>query len=104
MARGWIEAQVQAPVIITEKEEVPTVTVVTATRDLFFGDKLNAEYLQETPWTEALVPEGIFTSAQALLDPQRVVVRPNALGEPVFLPRLSGEGGAGRLPGRVAEK
>src|SRR3546814_6335162 len=66
--------------------------------------EIRREQCRSTTWTEALVTEGNLNSGEERMDQKGVVVRPIAMGEPVFLSRLSGEGGRASLSGVVAEK
>jgi pilus assembly protein CpaB len=105
VARGWLEAQVPKPLIVSEKKgpAVELVTVVVARRDLFFGDKLVGDFVEETQWPAKLVPAGSFNSAKELLAQSRVVVRPIAKNEPILPAKLSGEGGRATLSSIVAD-
>lgn len=99
MARGWLEAQVPKTLVVAEKNEpqVELATVVVARRDLFFGDRLVGDFIEETQWPAKLVPAGSFKSAKELLAQGRVVVRPIAKNEPILPAKLSGEGGRATL-------
>ena len=105
MARGWLEAQVPKTLIVAEKKEsaVELVTVVVARRDLFFGDRLVGDFVEETQWPAKLVPAGSFNSIKELLAQSRVVVRPIAKNEPILPAKLSGEGGRATLSSIVAD-
>src|SRR5262245_38886530 len=105
MARGWIEAQVPKTYVVADKKEpkVELATVVVAKRDLFFGDKLVDEFLEEVQWPANVAPAGSFKSAKELIAQGRVVVRPIAKNEPVLPAKLSGEGGRATLSAVVAD-
>lgn len=105
MARGWIEAQVPKTVIVADKKEpqIPLTTVVVAKRDLFFGDRLGSEFVEEVQWPANLVPAGSFKSANELTAQGRTVVRPIARNEPILVSKLSGEGGRATLSSVVTD-
>ncbi len=102
IARSWIQAQIPEPTIIAEKS-VPTTTVVVASRDLFFGDRLARGYLEEREWPASSVPEGSFETVAEAMESERVVLRPVAKSEPILLSKLSGEGGRATLSSVVDE-
>jgi pilus assembly protein CpaB len=102
LARNWIQAQIPEPTIIAEKS-VPTTTVVVASRDLFFGDRLARGYLEEREWPASSVPEGGFETVTEALETERVVLRPISKSEPILLTKLSGEGGRATLSSIVDE-
>lgn len=102
LARNWIQSQIPEPTIIAEKS-VPTTTVVVASRDLFFGDRLARGYLEEREWPTSAVPEGSFETVNEAMSSERVVLRPISKSEPVLLTKLSGEGGRATLSSIVDE-
>jgi pilus assembly protein CpaB len=106
MARGWIEAQVPKTIVVAEAKTEPTIpldTIVVARRDLFFGDKLVGDFVQEVQWPADTVPAGSFKSAEELLKQSRSVVRPIARNEPILASKLSGEGGRATLSAVVTD-
>lgn len=105
MARGWIEAQVPKTIILADKKEpqVALATVVVAKRDLFFGDRLGSEFVEEVQWPANLVPAGSFKSASELTAQGRTVVRPIATNEPILVSKLSGEGARATLSSLVTD-
>ena len=102
MARNWIESQIPEPVIIT-KDKVPLSTVVVARRNLYFGDRLRDNFLQEVSWPRDTVPEGSFKTVEGLLDQERVVIREIAINEPILKSKITGEGGRATLSARISE-
>jgi pilus assembly protein CpaB len=102
LARNWIQQQIPEPTIIAEKS-VPTTTVVVASRDLFFGDRLARGYLEEREWPASSVPEGSFETVTEIMESERAVLRPIAKNEPILLSKLSGEGGRPTLSSVVDE-
>src|SRR5262245_30845274 len=105
MARGWIEAQVPKTIIVADKKqpEVQLATVVVAKRDLFFGDRLTNEFVQEVQWPANLVPAGAFKNASELAGQGRTVVRPIATNEPILASKLTGEGERATLSSVVTD-
>jgi pilus assembly protein CpaB len=102
LARSWIQNQIPEPTIIAEKS-VPTTTVVVASRDLFFGDRLAPGYLEEREWPASSVPKGGFETVAEAMESERVVLRPITKSEPILLSKLSGEGGRATLSAMVDE-
>jgi pilus assembly protein CpaB len=104
LARQWLESQVPDPVVITEKVELPMTTVVTANRDLFFGDRMLEAYLEEMPWPKQAVPPGTFEKIEDLIAEERIVIRSIAINEPIFRSKLSGQSGRASLSAVVTER
>ena len=102
LAKHWLERQVPEPEVIVQVERIPTTTVITAARNLFFGDRLIEAYVQETEWPADTVPSGTFTSLDELLRDERVVVRQISQNEPITINRLAGAGGRASLSSVVA--
>ena len=100
LARGWIESQVPEPVVITE-EKVPLTTVVVAQRNLFFGDRLRADFLEERSWPKDTVPEGSFAKIDELTAEERVVIRQIARNEPILRGKITGEDGRASLSAQI---
>src|SRR5262249_4532965 len=103
--RGWIESQVPKTIIVADKKgpEVQLVTVVVAKRDLFFGDRLTNEFVQEVQWPANLVPAGSFKSANELMAGDRPAVRPISTNEPILASKLTGEGERATLSSIVTD-
>lgn len=100
LARGWIEAQVPAPVVITE-DKVPLTTVVVARRNLYFGDRLREDFLEERPWPSETLPEGSFAKIEELTTEERVVIRQIARNEPILRGKITGEDGRASLSAQI---
>ena len=100
LARGWIESQVPEPVVITE-EKVPLTTVVVARRNLFFGDRLRDDFLEERSWPSETVPEGSFAKIEELTAEERVVIRQIARNEPILRSKITGEDGRASLSAQI---
>jgi pilus assembly protein CpaB len=101
LARDWIEAQVPRQVVVVT-DRVPLGTVVVARRDMFLGDRLDRDKLQEREWPRDAIPEGAFTSLDALLGQQRLVLRAIAKHEPILAGKITGEGGRASLSATIA--
>ena len=102
IARGWLESQVPEPVIVTE-EKVPLTTVVVAKRNLFFGDRLREDFLEERPWPKDTVPDGSFTKIAELTESERVVIRQVSRNEPILNSKITGEGGRASLSTQITQ-
>jgi pilus assembly protein CpaB len=108
LLRNVIDQQIalRAPAApeVVQEHEIPLAKVVVATRELYFGDKLVADFIEEKDWPADLVPEGSFDSTQTLLQQSRSVIRPIAKGEPLLAPKLTGEGGRATLSAVVTDE
>ncbi len=95
----------QTQVVDTEPaEEVRSVPVVIAGADLGTGQRLAREGLRLVDWPEDAVPEGAFTSIEALLGERPPVVLTDIRrSEPIMAHRLSPHGARGGLPARIPE-
>src|SRR3546814_19036630 len=84
LARNWIEEQAR-PVVVQQAAPVDnSVTAVFATDRLTFGSPLRREQLRLVKWPGDAVPEGAFTSIEALVcgAEERVVLRTLQLNRP----------------------
>jgi pilus assembly protein CpaB len=87
-------ASIPAPVV----PRVEFKTIVVANAPLRYGMELDRAQLSEIPWSEESVPQGAFTTINALLaDGSRVVLSPIEVNEPVLLTKLSGPNGRATL-------
>jgi pilus assembly protein CpaB len=72
------------------------IAVVVASRDMKYGDKVDANYLRLTRLPAESVPEGAFTTIAAVLAADRggapVVLTPIVAREPILPSKLSGPG------------
>jgi pilus assembly protein CpaB len=89
---------------VPAENAIPLAKVVVATRDLYFGDKLVADFLEEKDWPAELVPEGSFDSAEKLIQQNRSVIRPVTKNEPILAGKLTGEGGRATLSAVVTDE
>src|SRR3546814_590651 len=76
-----------------------TVMVVVAKDRMTFGNPLRKEQLRLVKWPGDAVPEGAFTSIEAVVgtEEERVVLRSIEVNEPVLENKLSGFGGKASL-------
>lgn len=91
-----------------EAAEPPFVvgSVVVATMDLDYGDRLRADHLREAAWPADDRPAGSFETIEELLgDAQqpRVVLRAIAKGEPILPSRVSGFGARATLSTKLGD-
>lgn len=101
----WVKSQARTdaeektaaiPAPVTPKVEFKTIVVANA--PLRYGMELDRAQLTEIPWSEESVPQGAFTTINALLaEGSRVVLSPIEINEPVLLSKLSGPNGRATL-------
>ncbi|WP_318011918.1 Flp pilus assembly protein CpaB [Mesorhizobium sp. AD1-1] len=101
----WVKSQAKAdseektssiPAPVVPKVEFKTIVVANA--PLRYGMELDRAQLSEIPWSQESVPQGAFTTINALLaDGTRVVLSPIEVNEPVLLTKLSGPNGRATL-------
>jgi pilus assembly protein CpaB len=104
LARNWIQDQAR-PVVVQQAAPVEnTVMVVVAKDRLTFGNPLRKEQLRLVKWPGDAVPEGAFTSIEAVVgvEEERVVLRAIEVNEPVLQNKLSGFGGKASLAAILA--
>lgn len=85
---------------------IPTVQVLVATKDIPYGEKIEAESVAAIDWPETSVPkDAILTHAELLEGPDapRIALRPFAAGEPYLKAKVSGFGERPILSRKVAE-
>lgn len=99
----WLksEAQVQTRTIEIAGPAAPKVefkTIVVASQPLRYGMPLDRAQLAEIPWPQDALPQGAFTTIDALMAAGgRVVLSPIEANEPVLLAKLSGPNGRASL-------
>jgi pilus assembly protein CpaB len=101
----WVKHQARgdsgdrtASIAAPEAPKVEFKTIVVAKAPLRYGTELDREKLAEIPWPQDSVPQGAFTTIDALLaGGSRVVLSPVDINEPVLLAKLSGPNGRATL-------
>jgi pilus assembly protein CpaB len=84
LARSWMQSQVQS---------ASANTIVVATRPLNFGDAINADAVTEVPWSASTLPDGAFSTSQALLkDGRRAALTLVGRNEPILRSKVTGPG------------
>jgi pilus assembly protein CpaB len=84
LARNWMQSQVQT---------TSASTIVVAARPLNFGEAINAVDVTEVPWSASALPEGAFSSSEALLkDGRRVALTTIGRNEPILRTKVTGPG------------
>ncbi|UWQ48849.1 Flp pilus assembly protein CpaB [Leisingera caerulea] len=78
-------------------EAVPTVDVFVATKPLKYGERLSKEAVRAVRWPENAIPEGAYTTLDALFPPQsgdklRVVLRAMEKDEAVMAVKVTAPG------------
>jgi pilus assembly protein CpaB len=103
LTRTWLVSQsARAPA--PAETAVPLQSVMVASRDLKYGDKLTADGFKSVQWPASSVPKGAFTSGEALLGgaASRAVLVAIAEGEPILDHKLLG-GSTRALSGKLSE-
>jgi len=84
--------------------EVPTLRVMTANKQLRFGQTLTREDVAAVTWPASAVPEGVFTEVEALFpanaEPRRVL-RALEPGEPLMAIKLTEPGADAGITSRL---
>ena len=103
LARNWIQEQAR-PIIVQQPAAENTAMVVVASNRLGFGNMVRREHLRLVKWPGDAVPEGAFTSIDAVIGDkeERVVLRTIEVNEPVLESKLSGFGGKASLAAVLA--
>jgi pilus assembly protein CpaB len=74
-------------------EKESTTTIVAAAKQLSFGEPLTDNSVREIPWAAKVVPEGSFSSRQALLkDGKRIALATIHPNEPILSSKITGPG------------
>ena len=100
----WVKNEANARSAAVIEVPVPAApavefkTIVVATAPLRFGMELDRAQLTEIPWPQESLPQGAFTTVDALFaEGTRVVLSPVEINEPVLLAKLSGANGRATL-------
>jgi pilus assembly protein CpaB len=101
----WLKSQADAHVetrtVEVQAPAAPKVefkTIVVASQPLRYGMALERAQLAEIPWPQDALPQGAFTTIDALLaEGVRVILSPIEHNEPVLLAKLSGPNGRASL-------
>ncbi|EKV28659.1 Flp pilus assembly protein RcpC/CpaB [Caenispirillum salinarum AK4] len=105
LARQWVEGNTR--VAGPSEPAVELTGVVVARVPLHFGNTLAEENLRVVRWPAETLPDGAFTSIEALLGgpdgESRVVLRGIEPGEPVLASKVSGFGGRATLSSIIAD-
>ena len=111
LARNWVQSQVQPVAAVEDKQKLETTTVVVASTQLHFGNKVRREHLRVVDWPTAAVPEGSFKTVDDILgkdevNPKtgkkkpieaRTVLRSIEVNEPILKSKITGFGGRASL-------
>ncbi len=85
LARNWLLSRTQVTSTNT--------TIVAAAKALPFGTPLTDDNVQEMPWAASVIPEGSFTSKQALFkDGRRISLATIQQNEPILTSKITGPG------------
>jgi pilus assembly protein CpaB len=84
-------------------DEANLTRIVVATQPLDFGAPLTAENVRMQAFPASSVPEGAFTTVEAILSGGRVALRPIVPNEPVLASKISGPGGRAVLSANLAD-
>ena len=90
LARNWLLSRTEA----TET----TTTIIAAAKPLSFGVPLTEDSVREIPWAAKVVPEGSFSSKQALFkDGKRIALAAIHPNEPILSSKITGPGQSASL-------
>ena len=85
LARNWLISRTQPT--------ATTTTIIAAAKQLPFGTPLTDDTIVEMPWAAKSVPEGSFSSKQALFkDGRRVTLAAIQQNEPILSSKITGPG------------
>lgn len=86
---------------------VPTLDVYVSTRRVVYGERLTQKDIKTIAWPENAIPEGAFTSKEALFskgeDVPRTVLRTMELGEPIMAVKVTAPGEDAGITSRLAK-
>jgi pilus assembly protein CpaB len=104
VAQSWLSNQAERMKTQEAKpQQVPTQTIVVASKPLRFGMQLQKEYLREIEWPKGALPNGAFDKIDAVLrEGKRVVLAPIEVNEPVLAVKITGPGQRATLSALVA--
>ena len=57
LARNWVQSQVQPVAAVADKQKIETTTVVVASTQLHYGNRVRREHLRVVDWPTAAVPK-----------------------------------------------
>jgi pilus assembly protein CpaB len=105
----WLDSQAQARLseIESNRGDEPAIEisqVVVAAVPLRFGEQVTPEKLKTVPWPKEALPEGAFTTVEAMLEKgERKAIKSMEPGEHVLAVKLTGENGRAGLAGIIAD-
>jgi pilus assembly protein CpaB len=83
LARNWLASHAQS-------SQAGVGTIVVAAAPLAFGTQLTAQNITEISWGTAVLPQGAFSTKQALLkDGRRMALALMARNEPILLSKIT---------------
>ncbi|MEH6834709.1 MULTISPECIES: Flp pilus assembly protein CpaB [Falsihalocynthiibacter] len=86
---------------------VPTLDVYVTTRRVVYGERLTLKDIKTIAWPENAIPEGAFTSEEALFskgkDEPRTVLRTMELGEPIMAVKVTAPGEDAGITSRLTK-
>jgi len=104
VAQSWLSNQAERMKTQEAKpQQVPTQTIVVASKPLRFGMQLQKDYLREISWPKSALPNGAFDKVDAVLrEGKRVVLAPIEVNEPILAVKITGPGQRATLSALVA--
>jgi pilus assembly protein CpaB len=104
VAQSWLSNQAERMKTQEAKpQQVPTQTIVVASKPLRFGMQLQKDYLREISWPKSALPNGAFDKIDAVLrEGKRVVLAPIEVNEPILAVKITGPGQRATLSALVA--
>lgn len=102
--RGWLNEQ-RILLMSTDPQTAiaaPENTIVVAAEPISFGERLSAVKLREIAWSSDIIPEGAFTSTEALVpddsdEAARFALTTMAVGEPILASKITMPGQRAKL-------
>ncbi len=104
LSRAWLVSQSAKAPAAAVAEAQPKQSIVVATRDVKYGDKITEKDVKLVPWASDVLPRGAFTDVNGMLHGgSRTVLREMTAGEPVLVHKLIGGENDNSLPGKLTE-
>lgn len=102
--RGWLNEQ-RILLMSTDPQTTiaaPENTIVVAAEPISFGERLSPVKLREIAWSSDIIPEGAFTSTEALVpddsdEAARFALTTMAVGEPILASKITMPGQRAKL-------
>ncbi|WP_338468475.1 Flp pilus assembly protein CpaB [Novosphingobium sp. ZN18A2] len=101
IANSWFSGMQQRQEKVAVQQKLSRIVV--ATQPMEFGTKITPQMVRMQNWPADSVPQGAFTSIDAVLKDNRVALRPIVPNEPVLASKVSGTDGRATLAAVLPE-